>query len=139
MTETFKYYNPHPDGKRVKDCVKRAICGATGKDYREVKIELNRTKKITHCEKFNNNKNWKYYVEHNLKAIKLSFPAVAGCERMNGQRFAETHPTGCYILRMAGHLSCCRDGVIYDTWDCREKCVYNAYKVEPVGPIVTRL
>ena len=48
---------------------------------------------------------------------------------MNGHKVAETHPTGSYILRMAGHLSSCVDGVILDTWDCRDKCVYNAYKV----------
>ena len=135
MAETFRYCNLHPDGKRVGDCVKRAISGATGKDYNEVKIELNRTKKITGCSKFNDDKNWKYYVEHNLNGTKLSFPVVKGIERMNGQRFAETHPTGCYILRMAHHLTCCRDGIIYDTWDCRDKCVYFAYKVEPVGRI----
>ena len=31
---------------------------------------------------------------------------------------------------MAGHWSCCVDGVIYDTWDCSEKCVYTAYKMQ---------
>lgn len=44
-------------------------------------------------------------------------------------KFCNPHPTGSYILRMAGHLSSCVDGVILDTWDCRDKCVYNAYKV----------
>ena len=28
----FSYYNPHPQGKRVKDCLKRALTLATGKD-----------------------------------------------------------------------------------------------------------
>lgn len=128
MKETYKFCNPHPDGKRVRDCVKRAICLAEGRDYRDVKNELNRLKREIGAEKFNSNNNWKTYVDRK-GYNKISFPAVAGESRMNGHKFAETHPTGSYILRMAGHLSSCVDGVILDTWDCRDKCVYNAYKV----------
>ena len=128
MKETYKFCNPHPDGKRVRDCVKRAICLAEGRDYRDVKNELNRLKRELGLEKFNSNENWKTYVERK-NYTKLSFPAIPGESRMNGHKFAETHPTGSYILRMAGHLSSCVDGVILDTWDCRDKCVYSAYKV----------
>lgn len=128
MRETYKFCNPHPDGKRVRDCVKRAICLAEGRDYRDVKNELNRLKREIGAEKFNSNNNWKTYIDRK-GYNKISFPAVAGESRMNGHKFAETYPTGSYILRMAGHLSACVDGVILDTWDCRSKCVYNAYKV----------
>lgn len=62
--------------------------------------------------------------------IKLSFPAVKGAPRMNGERFCNAYHKGRYILNMAGHLTCCIDGVIYDTWDCSQKCVYNAWKVQ---------
>lgn len=132
----YKFLNVHPKGLRVGDCVKRAITTATGMDYMEVQRELNRCKKITGCSKFNDNKNWKYYVEKELKAKKLSFPAVQGQDRMNGYKFCEEFPKGHYILRMAGHLSCCIDGVIYDTWDCSDKCVYNAYKMRTPEEIV---
>lgn len=128
MKETYKFCNPHPDGKRVRDCVKRAICLAEGRDYRDVKNELNRLKREIGVEKFNSNNNWKIYVDRK-GYNKISFLAVTGESRMNGHKFTETHPTGSYILRMAGHLSSCVDGVILDTWDCRDKCVYNAYKV----------
>ena len=126
----FKYSNPHPNGKLVKDCVKRAIVHATGKDYMQVQRELNNLKKITRCGKFNDNKNWKYYLEKILKLNKLSFPAIQGQSRMNGERFCEEFPKGKYILRMAGHLTCCIDGIIYDTWDCSEKCVYCSWRIK---------
>lgn len=126
----YKYLNVHPKGLSVGDCVKRAITTATGWEYEEVSRELNRYKKITGADKFNNNKNWKPYVEKVLHGYKLSFPATAGEHRMNGERFSESHPRGIYILRMAGHLSVCVDGVIYDTWDCSDKCVYNAWKID---------
>ena len=126
----YKFYNPHPKGLRVRDCVKRAICATTGMDYMEVQRELNRYKKVTGAEKFNSTKNCNEYVLKVLGATKLSFPAVKGQPRMNGQRFCEAYPVGSYILSMAGHWTACVDGVIYDTWDCTYKCVYTAYKIK---------
>ena len=55
---------------------------------------------------------------------------------MNGERFCIAYPKGRYILNMAGHWSSCIDGVIYDTWDCSEKCVYTAYKMRTPEEIV---
>lgn len=134
----YEFLNVHPKGLIVSDCVKRAITTATGMDYMEVQRELNRYKKVSGCSKFNENKNWKGYVENVLHGQKMSFQAVQGKPRMNGERFCEVYPKGYYILNMAGHLSCCINGVIYDTWDCSEKCVYTAYKVEPVGKVSIR-
>lgn len=125
----YKYFNAHPKGLSVGDCVKRAITKATGKNYMEVQRELNECKKVTGCSKFNEKKNWKYYLEKKLGAIKISFPAVQGEERMNGERFMNQYSKGTYILSMAGHLSVCVDGDIYDTWDCTECCVYTAYQI----------
>lgn len=127
----YQFCNVHPQGKLVPDCVKRAITKAAGMDYHEVSLELNRHKRITGASTFNQDKNWKSYVENVLNGTKLSFPAVAGRPRMNGDRFCRAYPKGSYILNMAGHLSCCVDGIIYDTWDCSNKCVYTAYKIEP--------
>lgn len=125
----YTFYNPHPQGKLVSDCVKRAITKATGKPYHDVQLELNRYKKITGSARFNDNTNWKPYVEKVLKDEKISFPAVAGKPRMNGERFCKAYPTGTYLLRMAKHLVCCIDGVLYDTWDSSECCVYNAWRI----------
>lgn len=128
--EHFKFNNPHPKGLLVRDCVKRAITLATGKDYKQVQLDLNRLKKVTYSNKFNDNKNYKYYIEKILHAEKLSFPAEKGKSRITGLSFAIEHPKGTYILRMASHLSCCIDGIINDTWDCSDKCVYNAWKIK---------
>ena len=127
----YTYYNAHPKGLLVGDCVKRAISKAANMDYMEVQRELNRHKKVTGCANYYDHNHGTHYVEHVLHGVKLSFPAVKGKPRMNGERFCKAYPKGHYILSMAGHLSCCIDGVIYDTWDCSDKCVYCAYKVEP--------
>lgn len=125
----FQYYNIHPKGLLVGDCVKRSIALAAQMDYMEVQRELNRYKKVTHASAFNTDYNPHKYVENVLHGIKMSFPAEAGKKRMTAEKFSDTYRTGSYVLNMAGHWSCCVDGVIYDTWDCSDKCVYTAYRL----------
>ena len=128
----YQFLNLHPKGLIVNDCYKRAITLATGKDYMEVQRSLNRYKKITGAKKANE---WKTHLEpyilNVLHGQRISYKAIAGQKRMNGERFCESHPKGIYLLNMAKHLTACVDGVIYDTWDCTEKCVYTAYKINP--------
>lgn len=124
----YQYYNAHPKGLRVRDCVKRAISKAANMDYMDVQRMLNRYKKVSGAAKFNElHKNVEPILEQTLNGKRMSFPATAGKKRMNGERFCEAFPKGRYVLQMAGHLTACVDGVIYDTWDCSEKCVYKAW------------
>ena len=66
-----KFLNLHPKGKIVGDCVKRAIVGAENRDYMEVQRELNRLKKETHCDCFNNRKNITAYMQKLLKLKQM--------------------------------------------------------------------
>lgn len=68
--------------------------------------------------------------ELGFKAIKVSFPAQRNEPRMNGRRMAQSFSNGTYILRMSHHLSCLKDGYVYDRWDCTDKCVYFAWRIE---------
>ena len=129
MSEYFEYYNAHPKGLNVGDCVKRAISKAADMDYKEVSLALNRYKKVTGAEKFNSNRNEEKYLVNVLHARQESYPAVKGQPRMNGERFAYENPFGRYVLQMAGHLTACVNGIIYDTWDCTQKCVYKSWKI----------
>ena len=125
----YQFLNLHPKKKIVDDCVKRALSLLEERAYEEVSLDLNRLKKETGAKTFNENLNWKEYVARH-KWRKLSFPAVQGEDRMNGERFCKIYPKGKYLLRMAHHVTAVVDGVIYDTWDCSWKCVYNAWQVK---------
>lgn len=125
----YQFYNAHPKGLLVPDCVKRAISKAANMDYHQVQLELNRYKKVTGAKSFNSDRNPDKYVMNILKGQKISFPAVKGQSRMNGERFCKKYPRGRYILQMANHWTCCVDGIIYDTWDCSDKCVYVAWEI----------
>lgn len=126
----YQFYNAHPKGLRVRDCVKRAISKAANMDYMDVQRMLNRYKKVSGAAKFNElHKNVEPILEQTLNGKRMSFPATAGKKRMNGERFCKAFPKGRYVLQMAGHLTACVDGVIYDTWDCSDKCVYKAWQL----------
>ena len=127
----YTYYNAHPKGLLVGDCVKRAISKAANMDYMEVQRELNRYKKVTGASSYNTDYNPHKYVENVLHGVKMSFPAKAGKKRMTPEQFCKDYPKGNYILNMAGHWTCVIDGVIYDTWCPEGRCVYTAYKVTP--------
>lgn len=119
----FQYYNAHPKGKSVPDCVVRATSVFFQKDYLEMRRELNRAKKELGFRTYSDSYFLKKYLKnwHSLQAIK-------GQPRMNGERFCQAFPKGRYLLSIAGHLSVCVDGVLYDTWDVSQKCVYGYWE-----------
>ena len=119
----YKYYNANPRGLSTDDCVKRAISVATGMEYKNVQLELNRYKRVTGAESFNSDYNPHRYVEDVLNAKKITV------KKMTAGEFCRKYPKGRYILDMESHWSACVDGIIYDTWDCSKKTVNFAYEV----------
>lgn len=121
----FEYVNPHPQGKLVGDCVKRAITLASNRDYKEVQLELNRYKKVTKAKKFNEDKNWVKYVERKMMWQKLS-----GYRNMKVGEFAKMHPKGTYLLTTRKHLTTVKDGKVLDTWNPSFKAIGRVWKVK---------
>ena len=122
--EIFKYYNAHPKSKDVGDCVKRAITKATGKDYKEVQLELNRYKKITKTKVFNEQKNFEKYIVKELEGQKLK-----GFNNIKIGEFAKSHTKGTYIVTCRKHLTCIVNGIIYDTWNPSFKAINKIWEV----------
>lgn len=122
--DVFVKFNIHPDDKLVGDCVKRAIAFATDSDYNEIKRELNRHKQITKSKYFNERKNWVSYVEKVLKANKL-----LGYQNMKIGDFAKLNLKGSYIIKCRKHLTCVKDGKLYDTWNCSFKAINRVWEV----------
>ena len=124
----YVFENLHPQNKRVGDCVKRALTKATGENYNEISKQLNRIKRELGEKSYNSNKVWKEFIKRKGWQ-EMTFQAVKGESRENGNSFCRHFKNGTYVLRMAKHLTCCKNGVIYDTWNCSQKCVYKAWKV----------
>ncbi len=122
----FKEFNAHPKGIKTGDCVVRAIATATNKDYLECRRELNQKKGELGFSGYKDTLFLYKYLESNPRLI---FKAVKGEPRIKGTDFTELHPKGTYILKMAGHITTCIDGVILDTWDCTYRSVYTAWEI----------
>lgn len=126
----FQEYNAHPKGCNTTDCVVRAISTATETDYLECRRALNQAKRILGFDSY---KDRKFIYDYLKKAPRLIFKAIKGEPRIKGYDFTVIHPKGTYILNMAGHMTCCKDGVILDTWDCSYRSVYTAWEILQKG------
>ena len=119
----------------VGDCVTRAICNATGKDYKEVYDTLNKMAQRESTKNHKNNKRsksrdgvfketWKRYLRD------IGWVHHSTCEvgsHKNKLKFIDgaLPNKGNIIVQLSRHLTCVKDGVIYDTYDCSKKDYYD--------------
>ncbi|MBR5124383.1 MAG: hypothetical protein IKU90_04555 [Clostridia bacterium] len=126
---TYKFYNAHPYKLSVDDCVKRSVALTTGIDYPLVQKGLNEHKKITGAKRFYDHPNPRSYMENVLGFKQVAVPPKADGTKPTVGEFAASHPCGRYVLSLSGHWTACIDGIVYDTWDCRDKRVLSYYEV----------
>lgn len=117
----YKYYNANSKGKFVNDCVIRAISTAEGKTWDETYEELSdiAQKKGIILDDVN-------FVDPLLDS---RYNKMCHKNKYVGD-FAEQNQKGTYLITMAGHITCCIDGIIYDTFDCRNRIMWCAWKVK---------
>ena len=121
--------------KRVGDCVVRAICNATGKDYKEVYNAINELSKserkgkrkrgISNARTGVYKTTWKKYIEGVLGwKWHATMKIGSGCQvHLNANEL----PSGALIVNLSKHHTCVINGVLYDTYDCsreENRCVY---------------
>lgn len=121
--------------ENVGDCVCRAIANATGMDYKVVYDELNRRCKETRLPKRRRTQSssarngvYKKTFSKYLESLGWKWTPTMligqGCK----VHLAEDElPKGTLIVSVSRHLTCVKDGVLYDTYDCSrdgERCVY---------------
>lgn len=137
----FKRCNPHPQGKLVGDCVKRAITIASEINYHDIVIMLNRFKKETHGDKFNSSQNWKPFIEQVLlgRKNKGDMQHEFYGHRYTVSDWAKYWENDKAILRCSKHLVATKNGCYYDTWDCGHKGVYIAYFIPNYETIVENI
>jgi len=122
----FIEFNAHPKGLKTSDCVVRAISISGNTDYNTCRREMNQLKRKWGFASY---KDTKFLYKYFEGKPRLIFKAVKGEPRIKGSNFTDLHPEGTYILKMAGHVTCCKDGVILDTWDCSYRSVYTAWEI----------
>lgn len=110
----FKFYNPNPDRILVDDCVVRAICLLTGKDWEQVYVEL-----MAYGLRFhvwpNRNEVWATYLEEHGYLSTLVPNTCPNCFTVKD--FCIAFPEGTYLLAIGDHVVTVMNGDYYDTWD----------------------
>lgn len=127
MITRYKYFNPNPKKNKAGDCVVRAICKATGRDWDSVFTDL---VELAFEMKYmpNDDVVWHEYLKRN-GFVRHSIKVKKGQKRIRVNEFAEKHK-GTYILKVANHIVACVDSYYYDTWDCGDYAVYSYFKLK---------
>ena len=126
-----KYYR----AEKVGDCVTRAICNATGLDYQEVYKAINTRAKSERVRSHRGQKRsssrdgvfkdtFKPYIESLGWVWHPTMTFGSGCKV---HLRSDELPSGTLIVNVSKHLTCVKDGVLYDTYDCSRggtRCVY---------------
>lgn len=121
----FVKFNQNPKQKRTTDCVIRAISFALGKTWEEVYRDL-AEQGIKNGLMLNDRNNWKLYLKvlgYNMERM----PKTLNNKRYTVEQFAdEIARKGCtYVVKIANHITVVKDKKLYDTWNCKNKCVGN--------------
>ncbi|MDO5151489.1 MAG: hypothetical protein Q4D76_19220 [Oscillospiraceae bacterium] len=118
---SYKFYNANSKGNFVNDCTIRAISLAEGKSWQQTYDELSRIAgrngiildDVNFIEPL---------LDSRYKRVRETGSTVG--------EFIKQHPYGTYLITMKGHITCCVDGTIFDTFDCRDKTMWCAWRVE---------
>ena len=117
--------NVNPKNKKTTDCVVRALTKATGRLYKDVYMEL-----VALSLKTGYFINEKRLEDKFLEAngfVKMKQPRKSDNTKYEIGEIDKLIKRGTVIIRCAHHLTCVKDNVLYDTWDCRHKCISNYY------------
>ena len=123
----FIIKNVNPKQKKACDCVIRAIALAENKDWYEVYdglYEIGRKK----CDILNSKKVYEAYLKQN-GWIKQKMP-----KKDNGKRYTineffdyykKVYKNETVIVTVANHMTCIKNNVLYDSWNCSHKSIGN--------------
>lgn len=118
----YRFYNANARGNFVNDCVIRAISVAEGKTWDKTYEELSSLAQedgillddVNFVED---------YLDDRYKRVPHKAKTVG--------EVIEEFPIGIYLVTMEGHITVIIDGVLYDTFDCRNRpirCIWHVPK-----------
>lgn len=116
----YRFFNANSKGNFVNDCVVRAISVAEGKSWDKAYEELSEMAQQEGILLDDVN-----FVEDYLDkrySRQCHYSKTVG-------EFLDEFPQGVYLVTMKGHITVIMDGVLYDTFDCRDRRMWCAWEV----------
>jgi len=115
----YAYYEPNPEKRGVGDCAVRAISKALGQTWEETYVGLS-LEGFVKGDLPNADAVWGPYLKKHGFSRYMLPDTCPECYTV--EDFALDHPRGTFILSMPGyHVVTVMDGVVYDSWDSRNK------------------
>lgn len=127
----YKFFQPNAMDKKNKygDCVVRALAGAKDIEWMEAYLMLEPYSRRFMCP----------FSSLPLAETKIMFEELGfkynsikvtkGSKRPTIKQFAKEHKEGIFIVRVAGHMTCVKNGKYMDTWDSGECSLYGYYEL----------
>lgn len=120
----YRYLNKNPKARDVNDCVIRSISCAENRSWNDVYDELSELAQ-TQGILLDDVRFVEPYLDTKYDRTCYKNKGFS----MTVGEFVETHPKGTYLVTMQGHITCVKEGILYDTWDCRKKTIWCAWEV----------
>jgi len=129
----FKKYNAHPEGLVRCDHIVRQITTVTNGDYYKIAKKIERIKTengknhwIDHRYSLRFNCVYEYFKDYPRIIIKQE----KGKPRIRVKEFVKENPKGTYLIKMARNITACVDGVLMDTIDYSDFCIFSAWVIK---------
>lgn len=117
----FKYFNKNSHNNFIDDCVIRCISTLTNRTWREVYDEMSRLAGDKGLM-FDNVEFVEEYLDRRYNRIRHKSITVG--------EFTKEYSRGKYAVTMDGHITSIIDGDIIDTFDCSNRVMRCAWRVE---------
>lgn len=117
----YRFLNANSKGNFVNDCVVRAISVAESKSWDDTYEELS---EIAQSEGILLDD-----VDFVENYLDKRYKRTCHYSKLVGE-FMEEFPNGIYLVTMKGHITVIIDGVLYDTFDCRDRRMYCSWEVK---------
>lgn len=117
----YQYYNANPHNRHIDDCVVRSLSLLTNKEWAEMYDELSDLAS-----------------DNSLMFDSVVFVEDYLDDRYERQchysktlgEFINEFPIGKYAVTMNGHITAVIDGIVYDTFDPRERIIRCSWKID---------
>lgn len=111
---SYIYFNPNPMGKRVGDCVIRAISKLTGRNWESTYLGI-MTAGFELCDMPSSNNVWAAYLKRLGYRRNVIPDTCPNCYTVRD--FCLDNPRGIFLLATGSHVVTVVDGDYYDAWD----------------------
>jgi len=117
----YKFYNNNALGLFENDCTVRSISTATGNSWDDTYEHLSNIARLQGT--MMDDKDFIIdYLDKRYDRIN-NIPKTVG-------EVAGTYPDNVLLITMNGHIVCAKYGIIYDSFDCRERIAEYCWKVK---------